>query len=185
MQMMNDYGTVPEPGTVHIERLLPGPVERVWAYLTEADKRGQWLASGGMDQRVGGGVELVFRNSELTANDDPAPAKYKAETGEVRLHGTVTECERLRLLAFSWGDGADASEVRFELTPRGKDVLLAVTHRRIESHDAMVGVAAGWHTHLGILADRLDGREPDGFWRTHTRLEKEYAARIDGSPVAA
>ena len=23
-----------EPGTVKMERLLPGPVERVWAYLT-------------------------------------------------------------------------------------------------------------------------------------------------------
>ena len=29
--------TLIEPGTVKLERLLPGPVERVWAYLTESD----------------------------------------------------------------------------------------------------------------------------------------------------
>ena len=31
--------TMIEPGTVKLERLLPGPVERVWAYITESDKR--------------------------------------------------------------------------------------------------------------------------------------------------
>ena len=31
--------TVVEPGTVKLERLLPGPVERVWAYITEPGKR--------------------------------------------------------------------------------------------------------------------------------------------------
>ena len=36
--------TLIEPGTVKMERLLPGPVERVWAYLTESDKRARWLA---------------------------------------------------------------------------------------------------------------------------------------------
>ena len=44
--------------------------------------------------------------------------------------------------------------------------------------DTMLSVAAGWHTHLGILQARLDGSEPPGFWRTHTRLESEYAQRI-------
>lgn len=36
---MNDYGMIIEPGTLRIQRLLPGPIERVWAYLTESDKR--------------------------------------------------------------------------------------------------------------------------------------------------
>ena len=41
---MNDIGTSKmgtstEPGTVRLERLLPGPIERAWAYLTESDKR--------------------------------------------------------------------------------------------------------------------------------------------------
>lgn len=47
---MSDYGEVVEPGTVRIERLLPGPIERVWAYLTDVDKRATWLAGGLLEQ---------------------------------------------------------------------------------------------------------------------------------------
>jgi hypothetical protein len=39
-------------------------------------------------------------------------------------------------------------------------------------------VASGWHAHLGILVDRLHGREPRPFWSTHGRLEEEYENRL-------
>ena len=42
-----------------LERLLPGPIERVWAYVTESDKRATWLAGGEMELRVGGKVHAV------------------------------------------------------------------------------------------------------------------------------
>ena len=67
--------TMVEPGTVKMERLLPGPVERVWAYLTESDKRATWLAAGEFDLRIGGEIRLEFDNDKLP-NDEPAPAKY-------------------------------------------------------------------------------------------------------------
>ena len=42
-----DYGAVTAaPNTVRIQRLLPGPMERVWAYLTDSELRRQWLAAG-------------------------------------------------------------------------------------------------------------------------------------------
>ncbi|MBO7942095.1 SRPBCC domain-containing protein, partial [Streptomyces sp. S9] len=69
-------GVLTAPDSVRIERVLPGPIERVWAYLTESDKRRRWLAAGDMDLRVGGAVELNFDNARLTHNDDPPPAKY-------------------------------------------------------------------------------------------------------------
>ena len=176
---MNDFGVVTAPGTVRIERLLSGPIERVWSYLTESEKRGRWLASGEMELRVGGRVEHVFNNSELTEHDDPAPPKYAKYACESRMHGKITECEPPRLLSYTWGgDPAEGSEVRFELTPRVDKVLLVVTHRRLADHDEMISVAAGWHTHLDILLDRLEDREPAGFWATHTRLEAEYERRI-------
>ena len=34
MNIHTSYGVVTEPGTVRIERLLPGPAERIWSYLT-------------------------------------------------------------------------------------------------------------------------------------------------------
>ena len=42
----------------------------------------------------------------------------------------------------------------------------------------MISVASGWHTHVGILLDVLNGREPPGFWSTQGRLEAEYRKRI-------
>lgn len=38
------YGEKIAEESIRFERLLPGPIERVWAFLTESDKRGQWLA---------------------------------------------------------------------------------------------------------------------------------------------
>jgi uncharacterized protein YndB with AHSA1/START domain len=172
---MNDYGNVIAPGTVRIERSLPGPIERLWEYLTDSQLRGAWLASGDMDLSPGGAVEMVFRNSELTNNDVPPPAKYAKYAGESRMSGRIIRCEPPHLLSFTWGE---ESEVRFELSPQGDRVNLVVTHSRIPDRDTMLSIAGGWHTHLDILRARLEGREPAGFWATHTRLESEYAQRI-------
>jgi hypothetical protein len=35
----DEHGVVDEPNTFRIERILPGPIERAWAYLTEPEKR--------------------------------------------------------------------------------------------------------------------------------------------------
>ena len=66
------YGALIEPTTLKIQRLLPGPIERVWAYLTDSDLRRQWLAAGEMEMKVGAPFELVWRNDELT--DPPEQA---------------------------------------------------------------------------------------------------------------
>lgn len=175
---MNEYGIVAAPQTVRIERLLPGPVERVWAYLTNSDKRGTWLASGAMELSVGGRVELNFNHSDLSADKKP-PEKYKRLEKPVSHTGHVTRIERERLISYTWNehDGV-SSEVTFELTPRGDKVLLVVTHSRLASRSDMVSVASGWHTHLGILMDQLEDREPRPFWTTLTELEKQYEERI-------
>jgi uncharacterized protein YndB with AHSA1/START domain len=175
---MNDYGVVTEPGTLRIERTLPGPIERVWAYLTESDKRAQWLAVGGFDLKPGGRIELTFHNSDLSPRREPTPERYRQYEG-ASFDGRITRCQPPRVLAYTWGKawGGD-SEVTFELTPRGEDVDLVLTHRRLGTREAMVSVAGGWHTHLGILIDVLNGREPPGFWSTHAKIEAEYERRI-------
>jgi uncharacterized protein YndB with AHSA1/START domain len=171
---MNAYGTIVAADTVRIERLLPGPVERIWSWLTESDKRRLWLAAGDMQFLPGSALELVFRNSELTENDVPPPSKYAGMAGPATLSVTVVACDPNRRLVLLWGAGADASEVTFDLAPKGDKVLLTVTHRRIPDREEMLSISSGWHTHLDILAARLEGREPAGFWATHTRLEAEY-----------
>lgn len=181
---MNDYGVVSAPDTVNFERLLPGPIERVWSYLIDSDKRRQWLAAGDIEQHVGGKVVHVFHNNELTEGDAAPPQGYESAGHETRMEGTVTACDAPRLLAYTWMGGCSDtnSEVRFELIPQGDKVLLRLTHTRLASPKDVLSVSGGWHTHLDLLADRLNDRHPAGFWRTFTKLEREYAHRI-GTPT--
>lgn len=171
-------GAIVADRTVRIERLLPGPIERVWAYLTDSDKRRQWLAAGGMELQPGGRVELLFRHHELSS--EPTPEPYGHYKSSPAMLGEVIECDPPRLIAYTWPGDNGASEVTFELFPEGKDVLLVLTHRRLADAKTMTMVAAGWDAHLGILADRLKSVEPRGFWSTFGRLEKEYERRFVG-----
>jgi uncharacterized protein YndB with AHSA1/START domain len=176
---MIEQGVIIDAQTVRFERLLPAPIERIWGYLTESDKIATWLAAGQIEQRVGGRVELAFRISELTDHDDPPPSKYAQFGAEVRLHGVITACRPPHLLSYTWsGAPGEDSEVTFELTPLADQVQLVVTHRRLPNRDEMISVAAGWHTHLDILANRLEGREPPAYWAAHMQLEAEYDRRI-------
>jgi uncharacterized protein YndB with AHSA1/START domain len=178
-QAMSEFGIVTAARTVRFERVLPGPIERVWAYLTESEKRGKWLASGPMDLRVGGRVELNFRHTDLTPHVEQPPDKYRQFADGVTTYGRVTRCAPPRLLSYTWDeDSGVSSEVTFELSPQGNDVLLVLTHRRLGDRAMMLSVAGGWHAHLGILLDHLNGREPRPFWSTHARLEAEYDKRL-------
>jgi uncharacterized protein YndB with AHSA1/START domain len=173
------YAMLVEPGTLRFERLLPGPIERVWSYLAESDKRAKWLASGEMEQREGGTVELTFRHSSLSRNTAPVPEQFKgAEEGQTTQH-TVTRFEPPRLLSLTWGSGKDGpSEVTFELTPQGDKVRLVLTHRRLRDRKAMLAVGPGWHSHLSVLVDRLEGREPEAFWTVFSNAKGEYEKRL-------
>jgi|GEM_PF-239137 len=180
----DSYGVVTAPGTVRIERLLPGPVEKVWSYLVESDKRGKWLASGDMEQKLGGAVALHFKHSTLTTPDDPTPEKYKdmeaGHEGQVR----ITQFDAPHRLGMTWMEDDDPSEVVFELTPLGENVRLVLTHRRLASRKDMHSVSSGWHTHLNLLIDHLNNHLPvRPFWKTLIQLQGEYEKRIPQDAV--
>jgi uncharacterized protein YndB with AHSA1/START domain len=172
----DSYGVVTEPRTLRLERVLPGPIERVWAYLTESEKRGKWLAFGDMETREGGQVKLVFHSTKLSAYDGPTPERFKKHEGS-GFEARILRYEPPRLLSYTWGGKAD-SEVSFELTPQGNDVLLVLTHSLLPNRQTMMSVSSGWHAHLGILSALLEGREPGPFWSEIERLEAEYEQRI-------
>jgi uncharacterized protein YndB with AHSA1/START domain len=171
---MDDYGKITAPDTVRIERLFPGPIERVWAYLTESQKRGKWLASGAMELREGGKVELRFFHADLSAEKEPPEKFQKYQDGHVS-HGTVLRCEPPRHLTFTWGDN---SEVNFELSEEEGKVRLVLTHRRLPDRRSMISVASGWHSHLAILSDQLANVDPRPFWTTILQTEAEYEVRF-------
>lgn len=168
----NAYGALTEPATLTIERLLPGPIERVWAYLTESELRRKWLAAGPMEMKVGAPFEFVWRNDELT---DP-PGQRPPDFGdEHRMQSRITEVDPPRKLAFAWQGSGDVS---FELEPRGEHVLLTVIHRRLPDRATLLKVGAGWHMHLDILVARATGKKPAPFWEGWSRLQKEYDKRM-------
>ncbi len=169
---LDAYGELTEPATLKIQRLLPGPIERVWRYLTESNLRRQWLAAGEMEMKVGTPFELVWRNDELTNPPGQRPPGFGDEH---RMQSRITELDPPRKLAFAWGGSGDVS---FELEPKGSEVLLTVIHRRLPDRRTLLLVGAGWHMHLDLLVARVAGNEPAPFWDGFSRLQKEYDRRI-------
>jgi len=166
------YGVLTEPATLKIQRLLPGPIERVWAYLTESELRRQWLAAGKMEMKVGAPFELVWRNEELNNPPSQRPAGFPEER---RMQSRITELDPPRKLAFTWEGSGDVS---FELDPKGDQVLLTVIHRRLPDRASLLGVGAGWHTHLDLLVAHTIGKKPEPFWDVWSRVRREYDRRM-------
>ena len=167
------YGEMIEPATLRVERLLPGPVERVWAYLTESEKRKQWLAAGPMELVEDGSFKLTWRNHELT---DPPGARPEGFGEEHSMDGTILEVVPLKKLRFTWGD---VGEVTFLLEPVGSDVRLTLVQHRTKDRNQRIMVGAGWHAHLAILKAKLEDRQPaEGFWDLWLRLKADYEGMI-------
>jgi uncharacterized protein YndB with AHSA1/START domain len=166
------YGVLTEPATLKIERLLPGPIERVWAYLTESELRRRWLAAGPMEMSVGASFELIWRNDELSNPPSQRPPGFPEEH---RMKGRITELDPPSKLAITWGNTGGVS---FDLERRGDQVLLTLIHRRLPDRSTLLNVSAGWHMHLDLLVNQIKGGEPTPFWDGWGRLHKEYDQRI-------
>ncbi|WP_439569228.1 SRPBCC family protein [Sphingopyxis sp.] len=170
----HDYGVVTEDATLTLERLLPGPIERVWSYLVDSGRRSQWLAAGAMEQRVGAPVDLVWRNDELT---DPPGTRPDGMGEEHRMTCEILEIAAPHRLAISWGS---TGGVTFTLQEKGDQVLLAITHRRVADPAVLLNVSAGWHAHVDVLEARLHGTTAAPHWDNFVRLRGEYTARLAG-----
>lgn len=169
----DSYGEMSEPATLTIQRLLPGPIERVWAYLTESDLRSQWLAAGQMELKTGAPFEFTWRNHELSDTPCQLPEGFSEEN---RMQCHITEIEPLHRLVFSWKGSGD---VTFELGAQGDDeVLLTVIHRRLPDRNTTLMVSAGWHMHLDLLVASMYGRERVPFWPGWARLKAAYEQRL-------
>jgi uncharacterized protein YndB with AHSA1/START domain len=139
---MNPDGQIKKVSMVQFERRLPGPIERVWAFLTDTKKLPGWFGDGTIAPRAGGAVSLMG--------------------GHIR--GIVTQWQPPRRLAYTWnvfspGDTEQQypeSYLTIELDRRGSEVFLTLTHLpvldRFERQNAM-----GWHTFLDMLDAAVRG----------------------------
>ena len=163
------YGVLVEPTTLRVQRLLPGPIDRIWAYLTESDLRRRWFAAGEMKMEAGAPVELVWRNDELT---DPPGQRPPGSSGENRMQSRIIDVEPPYKLVIGWGANG---RVSFELTPQGDSVLLILTHYGVPNRASLLNFAPGWHAHLNVLEAILANGQPEPFWDAVVRLKAEYS----------
>lgn len=166
------FGAISEPMTLTIQRLLPGPIERCWAYLTESELRKKWLASGEMLPETGSEFEFVWRHAELAAAPSTRPDDMPEEH---RMTCTITIFEPPHRLAFSWNRSGG---VEIVLEERGKQVLLTLTHHHAPDRSTLLSVSAGWHQHLDTLVKVAEGKEAEPFWENIGAKREEYDKRI-------
>ena len=140
-------------------RTLPGPIERVWAFLTDPKLLARWLSDGVVADRIGGEVRF-----------------------EMGADGRITALEPPHLLEYTWnerelsrGPIVDAL-VRWELAEAGGRVRLTLTHKRLSAAEA-IAHGAGWHAFLDRLSATVDGNEPPELMPRYTLLRDEYRAR--------
>jgi uncharacterized protein YndB with AHSA1/START domain len=174
MKPNDQHGHFTGPAEVRLVRTLPGPIERVWEYLTDSEKRSRWFAGGPMELRAGGKMRLDFRHKNIAPDETPPEEHKQHHDPGHSMTGIVTRCEPPRVLAFTFGRDGE-SEATFELTTQGNDVLLVLTHRATGGDiPYMAEFGAGWHTHFAQLIALLEGAPRPPFWPMHTKLKADY-----------
>lgn len=168
------------PGEARLVRLLPGPIERVWYFLVDGEKRKTWFTDGTIEPRVGGRINLQFRHKNISPDETPAEKYREVHDPGVPMTGEVTQWDPPRLLGITWEEEKpeDNSEVIFELTPEGDDVRLVLTHRKLPSEATRQDVSSGWHNHTGILFARLMGSTPPPIWAAEEQLGDFYKRTV-------
>jgi uncharacterized protein YndB with AHSA1/START domain len=167
---MSTQGKLIDHDTVQFERVLPAPIEVVWEYLTIPDRVASWLAIAHIEPHKGGTANLEWEGWS-TEEPPPSGATHWVATG------IVTHWDPPRKLAYTWNQpGEPESEITFDLTPKGDETLLILTHRRLGKSRHMY--AAGWHAHLDLLAARLKGGDRGDFIAQFKALLPKYPPAI-------
>lgn len=175
---MGDYVSYPEPAVLEIFRDLPGPIERVWDYLTKSELREKWICAGQVSSDVGGKIEFRFDHTKLSAH--PTPESHEGG-GDHQMVGLVRVYDPPHHLAFSWpsAEAEAPTEVVIKLTDLGDTVRLHLRHEKLMTKDYKSGASAGWHVHADILVDIVSGQTGRDFWEHFLPLEQEYKARLN------
>jgi len=114
MKSNEPHGQFTSRAEVRLIRTLPGPIERIWDYLTDSETRARWFAGGPMEPRKGGKLELFFRHKNIASGETP-PEKFKhVQDPGFKMTGTILRWEPPRVLSDTFDEDSD---VTFELRP--------------------------------------------------------------------
>lgn len=157
---------------LRFERRLRHAPERVWKALTTGDGLACWLAEAQIEAKVGGKMDLYFRQPDHEFMPD-VPERRR-QSNEVLTVQPFTRFEH------TFGGNPD-SVVSWRLEPDGDGTHLTLIHRVPESWaGARVNVLSGWHYHMEGLDDAVQGVRHPWVWDQWFALRDAYSARLDG-----
>ena len=131
---------------IRIVRLIPRPVEKVWAALTIPERLEAWFGErADLDLRVGGRYVVWFGE------------------GHGGAFGTITDYDPPRLLAYDWNGGPGDLNVRWALAAEGGGCRLTFSTicRRVTEPGInawwVLGSFAGWRGFVDDLTVAITG----------------------------
>jgi uncharacterized protein YndB with AHSA1/START domain len=138
---------------VQIRRRVRGGAEDIFDLWTKPDLMARWMSpfpgavncKASCDLRPGGAFSLVMSSAESNRE----------------VSGTYVQIDRPRKLVFTW-IGPLTNHVNtlvtVELTPRGDETDLVLTHERLPTAAIHEGHTKGWGNILDHLADAVSNR---------------------------
>lgn len=173
-----ELGRAIAPDTFRLERTLKAPIERVWSYFVDADKRSRWFTGGDDLTAQDQAFTIIFAHKNITREKPPERWK-QMESGELPMTGRILAFDPPHLLAITWGDGDEpVSEVRFEFTARGDETRLVLVHSKLESAKELRDIAGGWTAHLMTLDEVLEGKPANRFWADVAAAHEAYEKQL-------
>ncbi len=176
---MNTMGVIVNSHTVRIERLLPGPIDRVWEYFTKPEYVSTWLMECTLEPKLQGLISLRSEPiPEGTIEND------QVEPHVTMIRGLISEFNPPRLIAFSWyqHEYGAATNLRVELDQRGDQVLVVLTHSHLDP-EFMAAVAAGWHANFEALIALIRGEEKPDIYPLFEKLLEEYRVVVASAGI--
>ena len=144
-----DRGDTPV-ATVQIRRRVKAGAEQIFDLWTKPDLMVRWMSpfpgvvdcKASCDLRPGGAFSLVMLSGESSRE----------------VSGTYVQIDRPRKLVFTWIGPLTNNVntlVTVELTPRGDETDLVLTHERLPTQAIHEGHTRGWGNILDHLADAV------------------------------
>lgn len=169
---MTEKAEMTGPMRLEIRRVLSGPIDRVWDYLTDGALRQQWFCGGSTATEPGGDVVFEFDHSRISS--EGPPDRY-ADSNVSTMSGSVLIYEKPTRLKFTWDEMhvEGSSTVTILLKDLGGKTELHLIHEDLQP-EIHTGVQAGWHAHLDLLVDLMNGDAARDFWVHFNALEADY-----------
>jgi uncharacterized protein YndB with AHSA1/START domain len=160
---------------IRIIRLIPRPVETVWAALTIPERLEAWLGErADLDLRVGGRYLVWFPGSTTDG-----------------VLGVITDYDPPRLLAYDWNGGAGDNNIRWALAAEGDGCRLTFSAlcKRVTEPGVnawwILGGFAGWRGFMDDLSASITGEAaPEADALEHpdlvARYRRHFGAHVPG-----